>query len=402
MDIFQAFTIVAAHGVALLSACHERSAYDIVAAGVSLEQAKTYKRTATAFLGPADSPKVQQDTLAVATAQGLSIERLTMINRHANRLTRRGQAWKLRAELVAMTGSFEEVNAHGKARVEEILGPQPKQPGVRIGRTKNGMRTMTITDSQRRITDFEKTLDAVTDAREAKAREAKSREADAPEPPVAQKRSNQLLTSLWEHLESDSGLVAPSYRTVIAIGLDECTKILRGEGDDVIVGLSDGTTMTGAEVLGSLLAGELGHEVFAGLFHPVAGPVNLYHARFASMKQRVLAMAENLVCPWPDCSVPADRCQVHHLQPHNLGGPTVPWNMTMLCKYHNGVNDDNSSAPPKNGRMERCRGTPPGGSTPDGRSQEGRHRGKVRYRSRGGRLFANTHINSSLGAMNLI
>lgn len=132
--------------------------------------------------------------------------------------------------------------------------------------------------------------------------------------------------------------MTPAYRTVIAIGLDDCVKVLRGEGYDVIIGLSDGTTMTGAE---------------------------------------------NLVCPWPDCNVPADRCQVHHIHPHNLGGHTKPTNLTMLCKYHNGVNDDNPNAPPRNGRVHR----------------EG---GRVRYRSPGGRELENTHVNSSLGAFDLI
>ena len=117
--------------------------------------------------------------------------------------------------------------------------------------------------------------------------------------------------------------MTPAYRTVIAIGLEDCVKVLRGEGNDVIIALSDGTTMTGAEMLSALMAGQLGREIFAGLFHPVHGPVNLYSARFASAKQCILATAENLVCPWPDCNVPADRCQVHHIHPHNLGGPTA-------------------------------------------------------------------------------
>lgn len=372
MDIFQAFTQVAAHGVALLRACHQRSAYDIAGLGFSLEQSKRWKRTAESFFGPADSPRVQRETVARAEQAGLSIDRLTMINRHALRLRARGQAWALRAELVEMTGTFEEVNAHGAARVAEILGPTPREAGIRVGRAKEGMRTMTITASQRRITNLEKTLDAVAAAR-----------ADEGAAPV-KKRSQQLLDAFWAHLDSGAGLVKPEYRTVIAIGLDDCAKVLRGEGDDVLVGLSDGTTMRGAELLSALLAGELGSEIFAGLFHPVHGPVNLYSARFASFKQRILAAAENLVCPWPECNVPADRCQVHHLHPHNLGGQTSPENLTMLCKYHNGANDDNPNAPPRNGRMFRSR------------------RGKIRYRSPGGRELDNLHLNSSLGALSLL
>ena len=170
-----------------------------------------------------------------------------------------------------------------------------------------------------------------------------------------------------------------------AIGLDDFASVTSGCGDDVIVGLSDGTTMTGTELVEAALAGALGENLYAGLFHPTAGPVNLYEARFASLKQRVLAMAENLVCPWPDCAVPADRCQVHHIDAHKHGGQTTPSNLTMLCRYHNGVNDDDPHKPGKKsrGRMKR-------------------HRGKVRLSTPGGRLIENTHALSSLGAMNLI
>ena len=147
-------------------------------------------------------------------------------------------------------------------------------------------------------------------------------------------------------------MLRPEYRSVIAIGLDDFAKVSAGSSDEVIVGLSDGTTMTGAELIEAALAGALGENIYAGLFHPTAGPVNLYQARFASLKQRILATAENLVCPWPDCGVPADRCQVHHIDAHKNGGQTNPSNLTMLCKYHNGANDDDGA---QTGRREKSR-----------------------------------------------
>ncbi|WP_369831080.1 hypothetical protein [Corynebacterium sp. J010B-136] len=218
MDIFQSLAQIAAHGVAVMRACQFRSAYDVIELGYSPSQAKAWKRTAESFLGPADSPKVQRETVAAAEQAGLSIDRLTMINRHALRLKSRGQAWALRAELVAMTGSYEEVNAHAAARVEEILGPRPPEAGVRFGRPKHGMRTMSVTDSQRRIADLEKTLDAVIKHRTDAGSTAATRVA------VPQKRSKQLLAALWQHLDSGAALVEPVYRTVIAVGLDDCVK----------------------------------------------------------------------------------------------------------------------------------------------------------------------------------
>src|SRR5699024_7762834 len=150
----------------------------------------------------------------------------------------------------------------------------------------------------------------------------------------------------------------PEYRTVVAIGLDDFASVTSGCGGDVIVGLSDGTTMTGPELVETVLADALGVNLYVGLFHPTAGPVNLDEARFESWAERRLALAETLVCSWPDCAVSADRCQVHHIDAHKHGGQTTPTNLTMLCRYHNGVNDDDPHKPAKKsrGRMKRHRG----------------------------------------------
>ena len=160
--------------------------------------------------------------------------------------------------------------------------------------------------------------------------------------------------------------------------------------------------MTGSEFINAAMEGALGDKLYVGLFHPTAGPVNLYEARFASDKLRTLAMAENLVCPWPDCNVPADRCQVHHIDAHKNGGHTKPSNLTMLCKYHNGINDDGDLGNPGSQKRQNKRGN---GKPSPGKPKRGRmrrHRGKVRLHTTGGKLVGNTHHVSSMGAMDLI
>ena len=364
-QILQAFKLITSKGVEFLRLFDEHSPYDIASYGIEISLAKEYSKLAEALFGPTNSTRLQLESITLAEDKQLSVNHLLMIDKLARQLDARGAAWKLRAELIAFNGTLEEVKAYGQQRVKELVGEKPKQPGVRIGRSKNGMRTLSITDTQRRITDFEKTLDAtITDD-------------DKP-------RSEALLDAFWNHVNGNGGVIEAKYRTVIAIGLDDFAKISCGKGSEVIIGLSDGTTMTGAEFLNALLEGALGDKIYAGLFHPTAGPVNLYEARFASPKQRILATAENLVCPWPDCGVPADRCQVHHIDAHKNGGQTSPSNLTMLCKYHNGVNNDDPNSPrKKRGRMQR-------------------HRGKVRLQTPGGKLLGNTHELSRMGAMDLI
>ncbi|MGP5344091.1 HNH endonuclease signature motif containing protein [Corynebacterium casei] len=366
MDFLHAIKFVYTQGIGFLRLAYEHSPYDLESFGIVLPKAKEYSKLADALLGPADSPRLQREFLALAEQREFSLDHLVMVNRHAKKLKKRGAAWKLRAELIAHEGSYKEVNAYGNRLVKEIQGEKPKGPGVKVSQAKNGMRTMTVTDTQRRITDLMKTLDAIET--------------------TEQPRKKALLEAFWKHIDGGGGILKPEYRTVIAIGLDQSAQIIRGEGDEFIIGASDGTTMTGAEIVNLAISGALGDKIYAGLFHPTAGPVNLYEARFASFKQRTLCKAENLVCPWPDCNVPADRCQVHHLDAHKNGGQTNPSNLSTLCAYHNGVNDDGAQGV----RHEKSRG------------RMVRHRGKVKLLTPGGRLVGNTHDLSGMGAMDLI
>ena len=373
-EIWQAFKLLTSHGIGFLRLFDELSPHDLSDEGIEITLAKNYARLATELFSPCDSPRVQCEAIALAEERQLSANHLLMVNKHARKLKARGAAWKLRAELIAHEGSLEEVEAYAKKRVTEEGGDTKKKPGVRLGRVIDGLRTISITDTQRKITDLEKSLDAAI------------KDDD-------QLRSEALLEPFWDLVEGGgTGLIKPEYRTVIAIGLEDYAKVSCGKGEDVIVALSDGTTMTGAEFINAAMEGALGDKLYVGLFHPTAGPVNLYEARFASDKLRTLAMAENLVCPWPDCNVPADRCQVHHIDAHKHGGHTKPSNLTMLCKYHNGVNDDDGP------RKKRKRPSP--GKPKHGRMR--RHRGKVRLQTPGGKLVGNTHHVSSMGAMNLI
>ena len=147
-------------GITILRDVYECSPHDLAGDLMSLNTARKYTRLADVLFGPADSPKVQRDSVALAEARQLSLEYLEMVNKHAKKLNTRGAAWKLRAELIAFEGTFEEVEAYAKKRVTEEGGDKPKQRGVRVGRVIDGLRTISITDTQRKITDLEKTLDA--------------------------------------------------------------------------------------------------------------------------------------------------------------------------------------------------------------------------------------------------
>ena len=85
---------------------------------------------------------------------------MEIVNKIAKKLETRGAAWKLHAELIAFEGSPEEAGAYCNKRVTDEGSDKPKQKGVPVGRAIGGLRTISITDTQQKITDLEKTLGA--------------------------------------------------------------------------------------------------------------------------------------------------------------------------------------------------------------------------------------------------
>lgn len=130
------------------------------ARGITVATAKIYVRLVDVFFGSTDSPKVQRESVAPAEERGLSIEYLEIVNKHAKKLKTRSAAWKLHAELIAFAGTPEEVDAYCNKRVTDEGSDKPKQKGVPVGRAIDGLRTIIITDTQQKITELEKTLDA--------------------------------------------------------------------------------------------------------------------------------------------------------------------------------------------------------------------------------------------------
>ncbi|MDK8880513.1 HNH endonuclease, partial [Corynebacterium sp. MSK008] len=97
----------------------------------------------------------------------------------------------------------------------------------------------------------------------------------------------QMEEAFWRIVEGETGgVVAAAPRPIVMVPISEHARIMAGEGDDVILTLTDGTTMTGAEYLQH----EFGETLEVAAFHPEQGAVNLYDTeRFANQKQRDMA-----------------------------------------------------------------------------------------------------------------
>ena len=206
----------------------------------------------------------------------------------------------------------------------------PPTKGISVTQPKHSMRSLTIRDDARAISDLLLGLDNAS----AGSREPQS---------AARLSAFRSFMTPPSPTETHAPLSVPRLRTMVIVGVDDYVKILAGEGDEVQLALSDGTTMTGAEYLTHLVAGRSGcsserdgssgddstgaNDVTFALFHPTEGGVNTYRARFANSKQRDLAVAEHPVCAWPGCSVPGYLCEIHHLTAHKHGGETNPSNL---------------------------------------------------------------------------
>ncbi len=387
MKALQTFLKGLAPGMDIIADCHGLSLRALLAAGCPDTTATRLLTLANTYFGTTAFRRQQRESIAASRANGHSLTALLTIERHAAKLKKKRDAWALRRELCGMKGKVSDIDKRGRARVKELKGPVKRQPGVKIYRRADGPWTMSITGPSADIADMHAAIDK--DAPLASVQNIFHGEAAA-RPSVTTNvvlRLDELdrivdfgsgpkpaagSKSATDHKPGSSTSPQPGSSSNARAGSSAGTNSKPSAGSasnaaagadsthgsdsdgDVVVQLTNGATMTGAELVRRAFT----EHGYVTLIHPVEGPVNLYRtSRFASAKQRLMAAAENPVCPWPECRYPADECQVHHLNAWKNGGETNPRNLTIACPYHNGVNDDDPNAPPLRGHLARVNGT---------------------------------------------
>jgi hypothetical protein len=76
------------------------------------------------------------------------------------------------------------------------------------------------------------------------------------------------------------------------------------------------------------------------------------HRRLFSDAQRRAIQARDLECTHEKCDVPADRCEIDHIEPYGAGGPTVVANGRCHCRFHNQLR--NTRRPTRGHDAQRC------------------------------------------------
>ncbi|ERS50792.1 MULTISPECIES: HNH endonuclease signature motif containing protein [unclassified Corynebacterium] len=387
MNALQTFLKGLAPGMDIIADCRGLSVRALIAAGCPDTTATRLLTLAETYFGTTAFRRQQRESIAASRANGHSLTALLTIERHAAKLKKKRDAWALRRELCGMEGKVSDIDKRGRARVKELKGPVKRQPGVKIYRRADGPWTMSITGPSADIADMHAAIDkdaplasvqnifhGETAARPSVTTNVVLRldELDrivefgsGPKPAAGSQpatghkpgsnASPQSGSSSNARAGSSSGTNSkPSADSGSNAAAGPDSAHGSDSDGDVVVQLTNGATMTGAELVRRAFT----EHGYVTLIHPVDGPVNLYRtSRFASAKQRLMAAAENPVCPWPECRYPADECQVHHLNAWKNGGETNPRNLTIACPYHNGVNDDDPNAPPLRGHLARVNGT---------------------------------------------
>ena len=309
-------------------------------AGCSPARVRELVKVHTAYYGKTRFTRKQANAIKVARSTRKSMDQLVYIEGRLVGIKDPNEKWRLRLALLSVPGDYETLKRRSKDIVPEVDKPAP-EPTVGFGRSDNESRPMNVMGPERDMAAIEYALRQDLE--------------DGPAGPQMYEKLMRLL-GLRPDAEDDAPAgVAPAVpRPLVLIPLEEHITIMGGAGDDVILGLTDGTTMTGAE----FLAQNFGDVLEVAMFHPQEGPVNLYDTqRFANQKQRDLARATMPTCPVPDCRHAADNCEVHHITAWSRGGLTNMDNLAMLCRYHNRTNDDDPTKP-HHGRVENIRGTP--------------------------------------------
>lgn len=352
-------------------------------AGLSLDQLRAWGPESVArsllalydvYFSHTSFSRKQTRAVDAARANGHDLPTLMLIECFTRRLKQR-EAWDLRIELCSIKGDEEAVARHARTRIRELLPPPAPKPGVKIRRGKE-MSKLTVTAPPSVIEDLRYNIDEDDPVGSFTAAFREGRLAR----PVAQTFAvmelpeyARILGRLGDpatprpdsHLPgaaATSGATAAPGASTTA-GASATSAASSGPAPDlgdIVIQLSNGAKITGAE----LIERELAEEGLVMLVDRVKGPVELHRTqRLASDKQRTMAIGEQPTCAWHDCLCGADYAQIHHITEWRNGGATNPENLTPLCEYHNAIN-----GLPGRGRIVRENGRikwqPPGPRDP--------------------------------------
>ena len=294
------------------------------ALGADANDAAELARLHRIYFGPTRFTGKQRTARKAASDQQHGLATLALIESYTTKVKKDLDAWNLRVTLASTPA--HKIQDVATTRLKELKSKRQAKPGVRFTYRSTGPNSITITDNAQVIADIRGTLESIN--------------------------KNDLLDAAKTAVLDGQAGAKPAVHAQVVVTLNELDRIINDDGDEIELQLTNGARMTGAEFLTHKFA-SIG---YATITHPVEGPINSYRIeRHANWKQRLTLCAETQTCSRPGCNKPADYCQVHHIIPWQAGGDTNIKNLTFLCAYHNGINDDDPSKPTSRGYVFRLK-----------------------------------------------
>ncbi|MCG7449204.1 HNH endonuclease [Corynebacterium kefirresidentii] len=324
MNALDTYLAAMAPGMDIVLGCAGMSEDDLCARGAAEKTARELALLKEAYCGTTKFTGKRRRAIEGAQHNGHSIVALSIIEKYARKMPTLFDAWVLREQLCTTKATAGALEKLAQSKV-----PKKKRtvkPGVRIIRRKDAPWTLAIDGSSSFIADLHAAVE---------------------------NQNKKPLDVVEDTFFGDDSAQRSTVVTNVIVRLEDYVRIVNGDGEEITLQMTNGATLSGAQYLRRTLK----EHGLITLVSPYEGAVNLYRTeRFANAKQRLMAGAENPVCPWPRCAKPADECQIHHLDPWLQGGLTNIANLSTACAYHNGANDDDPNAPPLRGRLSRTNG----------------------------------------------
>lgn len=317
MNALEAYAAAAARGMDIVAA-----ATDAALASLALPHAEVLalRSLHAAYFGRTTNSAKQARARVEAQSRGHGIGTLMRIEKHAARVKDVNKKWDLR--LALCQAPADRVDDVARRMLAKWRKPAQPREGVTRVIHANGLATLRITG---RLADMQDVLGNLDKA--------------AP------------VQSFLDMFFGRAGAARAELVTNVLIPLGDLATIASGLGDDLVLQLTNGGTITGLEFMQRRVR-EAG---FATLLTPAGQAVALGRTqRFANEVQRMMLMAESAFCNWDGCHCPADECEAHHLVPWSSGGGTDLPNLTLVCPFHNGWNDDVGGA--RHGHLARIDG----------------------------------------------
>lgn len=334
-DAFATYMAAARQGIAVLAGVHGKTASQL-APQFTRAHAIRLIAAARTFHGPTTFTKKQKQARDAAMAQRHTVDTLMLIHELALKAPKATDQWNIRIELAGLRANEQALRKRGAELLKKLVEPASKpqalytKPVDAHGMTGFHLHWDTL-HHQQLMASIEPYRDSSLPEVEATAQ------------------------AFIKWMQEGGNTAAPAYVVNVIVPIDKHVKAMSGtQGDGFMVACDDGTMITDQQYMQIIADADL-NGVLVSKYH---GALNAFRLeRHANGKQRLLLTCETPVCARPGCSRPARKCRAHHIKAYKNGGETNLHNMTLLCDYHNGTNDDDPDRK-LNGRIERINGHP--------------------------------------------